>query len=105
MSDCFWRALALHPAAKGGGADRGAVCDGDGAGGGGGAGSLKGILKHTNGGGSGAKRRCAAGEPGSDAPPPIAPRAKAYRRYRGRGSLLLCYVCTLEQPRDKMMAV
>ena len=91
MSDSFWRALALHPAAMGGGADGGALCNGGG-GGGGGAG-LKGILKHDNGGSNGAKRRCAAGEPGSDVPPPLAPRAKAYRRYHAK--VVACYCLLL----------
>jgi hypothetical protein len=76
MADAFWRALALHPAAKGVGADGGGLCNG----GGGSEAGLKGILKHDNGGSNGGKRRCAAAELGSGALPPITPRAKAYRR-------------------------
>lgn len=91
MSDGFWRALALHPAAKSGGANGGGLCNG-GCGGGGEAG-LKGILKHDNGGSKSAKRRCAAGEPGSDAPPPLAPRTKAYRRYHAK--VVACYCLLL----------
>ena len=111
MSDAFWRALALHPAAKGiGGVDGGALCGGGGlcdGGGGGGEAGLKGILKHDNGGSNGTKRKCAASEPGSDVPPPIAPRAKAYRRYHAkvvvRCCLLPCaHAWTAGRDADKM---
>lgn len=70
MSCDFWRALALHPASCG--TDNGGgLCNG-------GVGSPKGILKHGSGGG-GTKRKGAV-ELATAAPPPLAARAKAYRK-------------------------